>query len=135
MPHKVFISYRRGDAAGHAGRVSDRLSDELGQDALFMDVDGIPLGSDFVKVLREEVGRCQVLLALIGGAWLDARDAQGKWRLDDPNDLARCPAPSRRFETALEAAKDDERRFFRDRARPGLKRHRGHRRRAADRPA
>lgn len=89
MPHKVFISYRRGDAAGHAGRVSDRLSDELGQDALFMDVDGIPLGSDFVKVLREEVGRCQVLLALIGGAWLDARDAQGKWRLDDPNDFVR----------------------------------------------
>jgi hypothetical protein len=31
-----------------------------------MDVDAIPLGSNFVKVLREEVGRCQVLLALIG---------------------------------------------------------------------
>ena len=89
MPHKVFISYRRGDAAGHAGRVSDRLTDALGQDALFMDVDAIPLGSDFVKVLREEVGKCQVLLALIGGAWLDARDDQGKRRLDDPDDFVR----------------------------------------------
>jgi class 3 adenylate cyclase/tetratricopeptide (TPR) repeat protein len=89
MPHKVFISYRRGDAAGYAGRVSDRLSDELGQDALFMDVDAIPLGSDFVKVLREEVGRCQVLLALIGPSWLGALDGQGKRRLDDPDDFVR----------------------------------------------
>lgn len=89
MPHKVFISYRRGDAAGHAGRVSDRLSDALGQDALFMDVDAIPLGSDFVKVLREEVGKCQVLLALIGGNWLDARDQEGRRRLEDEDDFVR----------------------------------------------
>ena len=89
MPYKVFISYRRGDAAGYAGRVSDRLSDELGQDALFMDVDAIPLGSNFVKVLREEVGRCQALLALIGRGWIDARDEQGRRRLDDPDDFVR----------------------------------------------
>lgn len=89
MPHRVFISYRRGDAAGYAGRVSDRLTDELGQDALFMDVDAIPLGSDFVKVLREEVGKCEVLLALIGRNWLDAQDGQGRRRLDDPDDFVR----------------------------------------------
>jgi class 3 adenylate cyclase/tetratricopeptide (TPR) repeat protein len=89
MPHKVFISYRRGDAAGYAGRVSDRLSHELGQDALFMDVDAIPLGANFVKVLREEVGKCQVLLALIGRNWLDARDEQGRRRLDESEDFVR----------------------------------------------
>ena len=31
MPQRVFISYRRGDAAGYAGRVNDRLSRELGR--------------------------------------------------------------------------------------------------------
>jgi len=89
MPHKVFISYRRGDAAGYAGRVNDRLSRELGHDLLFMDVDAIPLGSNFVKVLREEVGKCQILLALIGRNWIDARDEQGRRRLEDPDDFVR----------------------------------------------
>jgi hypothetical protein len=57
MPSKVFISYRRDDSAGHAGRVHDRLEREFGSDLLFMDVDAIPLGVNFFKVLREEVGR------------------------------------------------------------------------------
>ena len=54
MASKVFISYRRDDSAGHAGRVKDRLEREFGPDLLFMDVDTIPLGMNFVKVLREE---------------------------------------------------------------------------------
>jgi hypothetical protein len=57
MPSKVFISYRRDDAAGHAGRVHDRLEREFGADLLFMDVDAIPLGVNFTKVLREEVAK------------------------------------------------------------------------------
>jgi hypothetical protein len=66
MAAKVFISYRRDDSAGHAGRVHDRLECEFGADLLFMDVDAIPLGVNFIKVLREEVAECDVLLALIG---------------------------------------------------------------------
>ena len=89
MLSKIFISYRRGDSAGHAGRVEDRLVQEFGHNLLFMDVDSIPLGSDFVKVLREEVIKCDVLLAVIGPHWLDARDAQGNRRLDDENDFVR----------------------------------------------
>lgn len=89
MPQRVFISYRRGDAAGYAGRVNDRLSRELGRELVFMDVDAIPLGSDFVKVLREEVGGCQVLLALIGQNWIDARDSEGRRRLEEPDDFVR----------------------------------------------
>ena len=54
---KVFISYRHDDSAGHAGRVHDRLVQSFGRDLLFMDVDTIPLGVDFIKVLREEVAR------------------------------------------------------------------------------
>jgi hypothetical protein len=63
MPSKVFISYRRDDSAGHAGRVHDRLEREFGNDFLFMDVDAIPLGVNFTTVLRDEVARCDVLLA------------------------------------------------------------------------
>ena len=86
---KVFISYRHDDSAGHAGRVHDRLVQAFGRDLLFMDVDAIPLGVDFIKVLREEVAKCDVLLAVIGTHWLDARDEEGNRRLDSTADFVR----------------------------------------------
>ena len=89
MATKVFISYRRDDSAGHAGRVHDRLDQEFGRDLLFMDVDAVPLGVNFVKVLSEEVAKCDVLLAVIGPNWLNARDEDGNRRLDNPHDFVR----------------------------------------------
>jgi formylglycine-generating enzyme required for sulfatase activity len=89
MPSKVFISYRRDDSAHAAGRVHDRLEREFGTDLLFMDVDAIPLGRDFTKVLRDEVAKCDVLLALIGPNWLNVRDEEGNRRLDNPADFLR----------------------------------------------
>src|SRR5262245_17831122 len=89
MAAKVFISYRRADSAGYSGRVMDRLDRELGRDLVFMDVDAIPLGTNFSKVLHEEVAKCGVLLAVIGANWLDARDEHGNRRLDNPNDFVR----------------------------------------------
>ena len=89
MAAKVFISYRWADSAGYAGRVMDRLDRELGRDLVFMDVDALPLGTNFQKVLHEEVAKCSVLLAVIGPNWLDARDEHGNRRLDNPNDFVR----------------------------------------------
>jgi len=59
------------------------------RERIFMDVDAIPPGADFVDVLGEKVAACGVLLAVIGPDWLDARDATGQRRLDDPNDFDR----------------------------------------------
>jgi hypothetical protein len=89
MTAKVFISYRRDDSAGHAGHVHDRLEREFGHDLLFMDVDSIPLGANFFKVLSERVGQCDVLLAVIGPNWLTVRDDEGVRRLDNPKDFVR----------------------------------------------
>jgi ATP-dependent Clp protease ATP-binding subunit ClpB len=86
---KIFISYRRRDSAGYAGRVHDRLEREFGRDLVFMDVDSIPLGADFVEILRAAVSRCDVLLALIGQNWVDAQNESGLRRLDDPLDFVR----------------------------------------------
>src|SRR5262249_3461501 len=86
---KVFISYRRGDSAAYAGRVWDRLERDLGRHSLFMDVDAIPLGTNFPKVLHEEVAKCGVLLAMIGPNWPDARDEHKNRCLDDPKDYVR----------------------------------------------
>jgi formylglycine-generating enzyme required for sulfatase activity len=89
MPSKVFISYRRDDTAGIAGRVYDRLEREFGRNNLFMDVDARRFGSNFVEIINEEVAKCDVLLAIIGRDWLDARDEDGNRRLDNPDDYVR----------------------------------------------
>ena len=86
---KIFISYRRDDSAGHAGRVQDHLAREFGRDFIFMDVDSIPLGVNFAKVLRDEVAKCSVLLAVIGPHWLSICDEAGRRRLDNANDFVR----------------------------------------------
>ena len=48
MP-KIFISYRRGDSAAHTGRIYDRLEGHFGQGQVFMDVDAIRPGLNFVE--------------------------------------------------------------------------------------
>jgi TIR domain/Domain of unknown function (DUF4384) len=84
----VFISYRRQDSAGHAGRLFDRLLERLGREGVFMDVAGIDAGIDFVHTLNRAVGSCQLLLAVIGPDWLKSVDSRGR-RLDDPADFVR----------------------------------------------
>jgi formylglycine-generating enzyme required for sulfatase activity len=86
---EVFISYRRQDAKAIAGRIFDRLEARFGRDAVFMDIDSIPPGVDFPEWLSENVAQASVVLALIGHAWVDARDEQGQRRLDNPNDFVR----------------------------------------------
>lgn len=89
MSGKIFISYRREDSEGHAGRIYDRLEKEFGRDHLFMDVDSIPPGENFSEVLGVEVAKCDVLLAMIGRNWIDVRDERGNRRLDAANDFVR----------------------------------------------
>jgi len=94
MPGTIFINYRRGDDPGSTGRLFDQLEEVFPRDQLFMDVDNIPPGRDFVRVLEEQVARCDVLLAIIGKGWLDARDHQGARRLDKPDDFVRIEIAS-----------------------------------------
>lgn len=85
----VFISYRRDDSKGFAGALLRELNRRLGPDLVFMDTEDIIGGTDFPVVLREAVASADVLLALIGGRWLDAVDAEGRRRLEDPGDFVR----------------------------------------------
>lgn len=89
MSGRIFISYRRQDSAGYAGRLFDRLSNRFGQSNIFMDIDAIELGVDFVQRIQEAVGSCDVLLAVIGPSWLTVTNTNGQPRLSDPNDFVR----------------------------------------------
>jgi formylglycine-generating enzyme required for sulfatase activity len=86
---RIFLSYRRDDSGGHAGRLYDRLCQHFGRDNLFMDVDTIALGLDFVEAIQDAVGACDVLLAVIGRQWLTSTDPLGHRRLDNPEDFVR----------------------------------------------
>ena len=90
----VFISYRREDAEGQAGRLFDDLVMHFGEDSVFMDVAGIEPGRDFRRAIDEQVASCGVLLAVIGKGWLDAKDESGRRRLDDPTDFVRLETAS-----------------------------------------
>ena len=96
MDH-IFISYRRDDAADVTGRIHDRLREHFGKEAIFADVDKIPLGDDFRAHLDQKMGRCKVLLPVIGRDWINATDRDGKPRLEDPTDFVRLE-----IEAALE---------------------------------
>jgi tetratricopeptide (TPR) repeat protein len=86
---RIFISYRRSDDPGSVGRVRDRLREAYGEDAIFRDIEGIPKGTRFAEVIDKELERCTDLLVVIGPHWLEATDAAGARRLDNPDDWVR----------------------------------------------
>ena len=89
MASKIFISYRRDDSAALAGRLYDRLVEAFGEANLFMDVDNIPAGADFVKYLNKQVANCDIFLCAVGPNWLTANDEDGSRRLNQPGDYVR----------------------------------------------
>ncbi|MGC3981300.1 MAG: toll/interleukin-1 receptor domain-containing protein [Steroidobacteraceae bacterium] len=85
----VFISYRRLDSQSAAGRLADHLKKRLPNTPLFRDVETIEPGVDFVDAINRALQSCGVLLAVIGPRWISLTDANGRRRLDDPNDYTR----------------------------------------------
>jgi len=85
----IFISYRRQDSSDVTGRIYDRLAQRFGKEAVFKDVDSIPLGVDFRRHLSDSVGQCNLLLAVIGKQWLGSEGGAGKHRLDESRDYIR----------------------------------------------
>src|SRR5262245_31398138 len=79
---RIFISYRREDSKGIAGRIGDHLRAAFGEEAVYRDLDSIPLGADFDKHIGAALADCSVFLAVIGDRWLSQR-------LEDEQDYVR----------------------------------------------
>jgi hypothetical protein len=86
---RIFISYRRGDSIGHTGRLFDQLTRYFGTAQVFMDIDTIGPGENFVEVIERTSESCEVFLAVIGRSWLNATDQDGNRRLDESGDFVR----------------------------------------------
>jgi len=85
---RIFISYRRADSRVSSGRIYAWLSERL-EGRVFMDVEGIPPGDNFVKAIRGEIERSTLLLAIIGKDWCTAAGEDGAFRLDQREDFVR----------------------------------------------
>jgi TIR domain-containing protein len=94
MAGNIFINYRRDDDAGFTQALYSRLEQAFPSENLFMDVDNIAPGLDFVQVLNDEVARCDVVIAVIGKNWLSVTDETGGRRLDNPEDFVRIEIES-----------------------------------------
>ena len=78
----IFVSYRRTDAAGHAGRLYDQLANRFGAANIFKDLDSMEPGADFAEVIEDTVARCDAVIVVIGSDWVSPR-------LEDPDDWVR----------------------------------------------
>lgn len=88
IPKGVFISYRRGTTSGQARALNEHLTARYGDERVFMDVDSIMPGADFVEKIAEAVASCGVVLALIGNDWA-RHTVDEPSRLEDPDDFVR----------------------------------------------
>jgi hypothetical protein len=86
---QVFLSYRRGDVGGYAGRLADALRQRLGANSVFQDVVAIAPGQDFTAAIDRALDDCDAFLAVIGPGWLAAATPQGAPRLFEADDYVR----------------------------------------------
>jgi TIR domain len=95
MPSKIVLSYRRSDSDVITGRIRDNLANHYGEDAVFMDIDSIPLGFDYRKQMKDALAENKVMIAVIGPKWLGGRGQDA--RINANNDPVRIE-----LETALQ---------------------------------
>ena len=74
----VFVSYRREDSAGHAGRLGEHLSAVFGPENVFLDVQDITPGEDFAQAIERTITACHAVVVIIGRRWVQALQEKGE---------------------------------------------------------
>lgn len=85
---RIFISYRRTDSSGHAGRLYDRLSEHFGA-RVFHDVNSIGTGVKWDEAIARHLSQSDACVVVIGTDWLSVLDERGNPRLANPADPLR----------------------------------------------
>ena len=85
----IFISYRRDDSAGFAGRLYNDLLEHFGSGYIFRDIATLIPGEPFPRAIEQALSTCHILIVVIGQQWLTSVDAKGQRRLDDQDDFVR----------------------------------------------
>ncbi len=86
---RVFINYRRSDSAAYAGRLFDNLTNALGKDSVFRDIDSIDIGTNFEGVIKHSLSNADAVIVIIGPTWVRTPDDSGRPRIEDEHDYVR----------------------------------------------
>ena len=90
MPGRgVFLSYRREDTGPYARLLQFQLRERIPDAEIFMDLDSIEPGTNFVEAIQKAINSCTVLVALIGRQWNSSTENGGRRRLDEPADFVK----------------------------------------------
>lgn len=95
-PPVIFISYRREETQEFTALLKVKLESHFGRRAhVFWDHGAIEAGDDFPRKIRETIESCAVMVAVIGGRWLEVRDEKtGRRRLEGEKDFVRLEIAS-----------------------------------------
>ncbi len=84
----LFVSYRKSDSQQYTLALAEALACKLGNDAVFVDKEGIEVGKRFDKVLQEQLRQAGAMLVVMGPGWLTAKRGM-KYRLRMKEDWVR----------------------------------------------
>lgn len=90
----IFINYRRQDSQGTTFALREKLLKYFDDKEVFMDIEGLDAGEDFVDGLARTVSLADVMIVMIGRQWLDIRDSEGNKRLFKDDDFVRIEIAS-----------------------------------------
>jgi hypothetical protein len=85
----IFLSYRRDDSRESVGRIHDHLCQAFDPARIFLDVERQAPGADYRAVIGRALDQAEVVLVVIGPAWLTLAGADGRRRIDDAEDMVR----------------------------------------------
>src|SRR3954451_18592884 len=81
-PIRIFINYRHDDARGNVRVIYDALVERYGRDAVFLDVETLRPGMNWLKEIKSAAGT-GVVLALMGDRWLTLFKERERDKRDD----------------------------------------------------
>lgn len=85
----IFLSYRRQDSPGETGRLYDNLRIRQPQWQVFLDIEAIRPGHDFLKEINGFLAQCGLVIVVIGSQWLALNNSRGLRCIDDSMDIVR----------------------------------------------
>src|SRR3990172_5397076 len=68
---RLFLSHRREDSGGYAGRLADLLIDRFGAGSVFVDADAIEAGADVTAEIEPAIFGCGGVLVVVGPGGLE----------------------------------------------------------------
>ncbi|WP_421794662.1 toll/interleukin-1 receptor domain-containing protein [Haliscomenobacter sp.] len=83
----LFISYRRSDSPGTAGRLYDHLIVKFQEPHVFKDINSIPLGDNFIDIIERNIEKCDIFIVVIGKSIFSASDEKGAVKIFKEDDV------------------------------------------------